>query len=135
LVTVEFAGQQIVHSGAAIRMMETSHPPTFYFPPGDVHVEFLEPCERISFCEFKGQAVYFKLRVGDRISDDAAWSYLNPQPGYEAIAGYFAFYPGKVDRCVVGGQLVTPQPGDFYGGWITPDIVGPFKGGPGTMLW
>lgn len=135
LVTVLFAGREIARSNAAIRILETSHPPTFYIPPGDAQVGLLEPSRRSSFCEFKGQAVYYNLRVGGRLSENAAWCYPQPLPGYEAIAGCFAFYAGRVDRCTVDGQMVEPQPGGFYGGWITPDVVGPFKGEPGTDFW
>ena len=135
LVTVIFAGQKIACSSSAIRILETSHPPTFYIPPQDVHTSCLEPSQQTSFCEFKGQAVYFNIRAGDRYSKDAAWYYPTPSPGYEAITGYYAIYSNKVDKCTVGGQVVKPQPGDFYGGWITPDVVGPFKGEPGTMSW
>ena len=135
LVTVAFAGVEIAHSSTAVRVLETSHPPAFYIPPEDVDTQFLEPSDHSSFCEFKGQAVYFNMRVADRISVNAAWSYPNPQPGYETIKGFFSFYPGKTDECTVGGQIVTPQAGDFYGGWITPEIVGPFKGEPGTISW
>ncbi len=135
LVRVKFADIEIAHSSRTIRILERSHPPGFYIPPDDVRTRFLEPSEHTTFCEFKGRAVYFNLRLGERFSDNAAWCYPEPSPGYDAIAGFFAFYPGKVDLCTVGGQLVTPQSGDFYGGWITPDVVGPFKGDPGTMSW
>jgi uncharacterized protein (DUF427 family) len=135
LVTVIFTGGEIARSSRTIRVLETSHPPTFYIPPGDVRAEHLEPSKRTSFCEFKGQASYFNLRVDDRLSEDAAWCYPRPLPGYETIAGFFAFYAGRVDVCTVGGQLVKPQLGGFYGGWITPDVVGPFKGEPGTTAW
>ena len=135
LVTVEFAGAEIARSKGTVRVLETSHPPGFYIPPHDVHTRYLELSDRITFCEFKGQARYFNIRAGDRFSENAAWCYPEPSSGFEAIAGFFAFYPGKVDRCTVNGQVVTPQPGEFYGGWITPDVVGPFKGEPGTMSW
>ena len=135
LVTVEFGGIEIARSSSTIRVLETSHPPAFYIPPGDVLVEYFRPSERASFCEFKGQAVYFNIRVGDRTAANAAWCYPHPQPEYAAIGGYFSFYPGKMDSCTVDGDTVTPQPGDFYGGWITAEIVGPFKGEPGTEGW
>lgn len=135
LVTVVLDGEEIARSGGTIRILETSHPPTFYIPPGDVRVERLEASPHTSFCEFKGQAIYFNLRAGDRHIEAAAWCYPDPSPGYGSIAGFFAFYPNKVDRCTVDGRIVVPQPGEFYGGWITPDVVGPFKGEPGTMAW
>jgi uncharacterized protein (DUF427 family) len=135
MVTVNFAGEEIARSGRSIRVLETSHPPTFYIPPGDVLLEFLESSTSSSFCEFKGGAVYSNLLVGDMFSKDAAWCYPRPLPGYESIAGFFAFYAERVDKCTVGGHLVKPQPGGFYGGWITPDVVGPFKGEQGTEFW
>lgn len=135
LVTVEFGGVEIVRSERTVRILETSHPPAFYIPPEDVRPEYLESSARSTFCEFKGRAAYFHLSIGNRYSENAAWCYLEPSPGYEAIAGFYSFYPAKMDECTVGGQLVTPQSGDFYGGWITPEIVGPFKGEPGTGSW
>ena len=135
LVAVVLKDEQIARTCGAIRILETSHPPTFYIPPADVLVDRLEPSPRTSFCEFKGQAVYFNLRAGDRHIETAAWCYPNPSSGYGSIAGFLAFYPDKVDKCTVGGRIVVPQPGEFYGGWITPDVVGPFKGEPGTMAW
>jgi uncharacterized protein (DUF427 family) len=135
LVTVVFAGEEVARSNRTIRVLETSHPPTFYIPPGDVLVERLMASRHVTFCEFKGQAIYFNIQVGDQISKDAAWCYPEPQPGYEVIAGCISFYPSRVDECTVGGNVVVPQAGGFYGGWITPDVVGPFKGDPGTMSW
>lgn len=135
LVRVEFAGVEIVHSIRTIRILERSHPPGFYIPPQDVRSQYLERSGQSTFCEFKGRASYFNVRVGDRFSASAAWCYPEPSPGYESVAGFLAFYPGRVDLCTVDGQPVIPQPGDFYGGWITPEVVGPFKGDPGTMSW
>lgn len=135
LVTVTVDNEEVARSVDTIRILETSHPPTFYIPARDVRLERLEPSMRTSFCEFKGQAAYFDIRVGGRVIRSAAWCYPEPSAGYESIAGFFAFYSSKVDECTVGGQVVTPQHGDFYGGWITPDVVGPFKGEPGTMSW
>jgi uncharacterized protein (DUF427 family) len=118
-------------------VLETSHPPTFYLPPEDVRWEFFE---RVtggagSFCEWKGAADYYHIRVGERIAREAAWSYPDPTPAFTAIVGHVAIYAGRVDAAFVDGEPVTPQPGGFYGGWITPDVVGPFKGGPGTAGW
>jgi uncharacterized protein (DUF427 family) len=135
LVTAAPAGVEIMRSKETIRILETSHPPTFYIPPGKVRTRYLELSRSVSSCEFKGEAVFFNLRVGDRHSEDAAWCYPNPSPGYEAITGFFAFYPNKVDECTVGGEKVKPQPGGYDGGWITPDVVGPFKGEPGAISW
>ena len=119
----------------AFRVLETSHPPGYYIPPGDVLNEYLRPSRRRTFCEFKGQASYYDLVVDKRVVRDAAWYYPDPAPGYEVIRDHLAFYPGRVDACFVDEEQVAAQEGDFYGGWRTADIVGPFKGGPGTAGW
>lgn len=119
----------------AFRVLETSHPPGYYIPPEDVRSEYLRPSRRTSYCEFKGRASYYDLVVGEREVRDAAWYYPDPAPGYEAIRDHLAFYPGRVDACFVDEERVVAQKGDFYGGWLTADIVGPFKGGPGTAGW
>ena len=103
-------------------------------PPTAVEEGVLEPNGHTSFCEFKGDARYFDLVVGDKRSKDAAWTYEEPLPGYEAMAGYIGFYPGRVE-CLLEGEAVQPQPGGFYGGWITTAVVGPFKGLTGTLDW
>ncbi len=95
----------------------------------------LEPSGTTSSCEYKGEARYFDLVVGDKRSKDAAWAYESPAPGYEALAGYVAFYPGRVESALLDGEAVQPQPGNFYGGWITTAVVGPFKGLTGTADW
>jgi uncharacterized protein (DUF427 family) len=134
-VRVVFDGVTVADSGRALRVLETSHPPVYYVPPQDVLRDLLQPSRRHTVCEFKGTADYFTL-VGPReVSENAAWSYAHPAPGYESLAGYLAFYPGRVDACYLDDELVVAQPGDFYGGWVTSDIVGPFKGGPGTRGW
>lgn len=125
----------MAHSNRALRVMETSHPPVYYVPLADVDSELLEPSTKRTFCEYKGEASYFSIRVGDKRSTDAAWTYPNPSPGYEDLANTVAFYPGRVDACYVGDEKVHPQQGDFYGGWITTQIVGPFKGVPGSSGW
>lgn len=130
-----FDGEVIADTRRAKRVLETSHPPVYYIPPEDVRTEYLVTTGRRTWCEWKGQACYYSLDTGRRQVENAAWFYPNPTPGYEAIRGYVAFYPGKIDACYVDGEQVQPQPGDFYGGWITGDIVGPFKGGPGTTGW
>jgi uncharacterized protein (DUF427 family) len=135
LLVVEHAGTRIAESRAGWRVLETSQPPAFYLPPGDVATDLLEPSGRRSWCEWKGQATYWTARVGDEVAEDAAWSYPSPTPGFEAIAGHLAFYPQKVDACFVDGERVDPNPGSFYGGWITSAVVGPFKGAPGTEHW
>ena len=119
----------------AFRVLETSHPPGYYIPPGDVLNEYLRPSRRRTFCEFKGQASYYDLVVDKRVVRDAAWYYPDPAPGYEVIRDHLAFYPGRVDACFVDEEQVVAQAGDFYGGWVTAEIEGPFKGGPGTAGW
>lgn len=134
-VRVVFDGEVIADSVRAVRVLETSHPPVYYLPPEDVRREYLLPSERHTFCEFKGHADYYTLAHNTRRSANAAWFYPQPSHGYEQLAGYVAFYPGRVDACFVDDEQVQPQPGDVYGGWITADIVGPFKGGRGTAGW
>lgn len=134
-VRVELAGQVIAASTRALRILETSHPPTYYIPPADVRMEFLAKSERTTFCEFKGRASYYSIVLGERLVRNAAWSYASPVRGYAAIAGYIAFYPSQVDAAYVGSEKVLSQEGDFYGGWITSNLRGPFKGGPGTIGW
>jgi uncharacterized protein (DUF427 family) len=134
-VRVVFGGVTIADTRRALRVLETSHPPTYYIPPDDIRMEYLTPTGRRSFCEFKGSASYYTVQVGEKRADHAAWAYARPSPGYEAIAGYVAFYPSRMDACYVDDEQVVAQEGDFYGGWITSDIVGPFKGGPGTWGW
>lgn len=125
----------IADSVRALRVLETSHPPTYYVPPEDVRRDLLVPGPGRSVCEWKGAASYHSLTLGDRRIDDVAWSYERPQPGFEGLAGYLAFYPGRVDEAWVGDERARPQAGGFYGGWITSRVTGPFKGEPGTMGW
>jgi uncharacterized protein (DUF427 family) len=134
-IRVEFGSIVLAESDRAYRVIETASPPVYYLPPDDVRTEYLEPSGRSSMCEWKGESRYWTVRVGQHLAENAAWSYTEPWPGYEAIAGYLAFYAGKMDVCYVGEHRVTPQPGEYYGGWITPDVVGPFKGAPGTGHW
>ena len=134
-IWVVLAGVVIADTRRALRVLETSHPPVFYVPPDDVRREHLSSSSLHTWCEFKGVASYFDANVGDRLVRDAAWYYHAPSPGYEALADHVAFYPGKMDACYVDGERVQPQTGDFYGGWITSEIEGPFKGGPGTRGW
>jgi uncharacterized protein (DUF427 family) len=133
-VRVELGGRTIADTTRALRVCETSSPPCYYVPPADVALECLAPSERTSFCEWKGVARYWTVR-GDRVAKDAAWSYPEPYPGYEGIRDYLAFYPRRMDACWVGEDRVAPQPGVYYGGWITPELVGPFKGVPGSEGW
>ncbi|NDJ75349.1 MAG: DUF427 domain-containing protein [Chloroflexi bacterium] len=134
-IRVEVDGETIAETTRALRVLETSHPPVYYIPPEDVQSELLSQTRRRTFCEIKGAASYWTLRVGERVIEDVAWSYADPSPGFESLSGYLAFYPSRVDACYVDGERVQSQAGDFYGGWITSEIVGPFKGGPGTVGW
>jgi len=132
---VVLGGVTIADTTRGYRVLETSHPPNYYFPPDDILDGALELTERATFCEFKGRARYYAVRGGDRRELDAAWGYDRPSPAFAPIAGYVAFYAGRLDACSVGDELVTPQPGEFYGGWITAKVVGPFKGEVGTRSW
>jgi uncharacterized protein (DUF427 family) len=134
-LVVEVAGVLVAETRRGWRVLETSQPPAYYFPPEDVRIDLLEPSTSRTFCEWKGSATYRSIRVGDRLAVDAAWSYERPTPRFEAIAGHLAFYPQRVDRCSVDGEVVRANAGEFYGGWITSKIVGPFKGGAGTAGW
>jgi uncharacterized protein (DUF427 family) len=128
------AGRQLIaESTATLRVLETSHPPVFYIPHTDVDMSVLRQNDRSTFCEFKGRAIYWDF---DGVSSVASvsWSYPDPAPGYEVITDHHAFYPSRVD-CFVDDEPVRPQEGDFYGGWITSEVQGPFKGGPGTWGW
>ena len=134
-VQVIFNGTLIAETRRAKRVLETSHPPVYYIPLEDVKQEFLSKTLRQSVCEWKGAASYYTVTVGDKSSPNAAWYYPNPTPSFRGIKNYVAFYPSKMEACYVNGERVQAQPGDFYGGWITKEIVGPFKGEAGTMGW
>jgi uncharacterized protein (DUF427 family) len=134
-IRVIFNGVTIAETRRARRVLETSSPPVYYIPPDDVRMEYLAPTARTTLCEWKGRARYFSVRVGDRTAANAAWCYPAPTPDFAAIQGYVAFYASAMDACYVDDERVRPQAGDFYGGWITRDIVGPFKGEPGTLHW
>jgi uncharacterized protein (DUF427 family) len=134
-VRVVFNGETIVDTHLAKRVLETSHPPVYYVPLEAVRPGVLEPTPRSSVCEWKGRAGYYTVRVGHRAAADAAWFYPDPTPAFAAIREYVAFYPSRMDACYLDDERVSAQDGDFYGGWITADIVGPFKGGPGTWGW
>lgn len=125
---VVFNGITIADSLAGFRVLETSSPPTYYFPPADIHMELLTPSPTRTHCEWKGTAVYWSLEVNGRRSEDAGWSYPTPVDRFEPIRNYIAFYPGRVDACYLDDEQARPQDGEFYGGWITSKIVGPFKG-------
>jgi len=134
-IKVVFNGVVIAESNRAYRILETSHPPVYSIPQEDVKMEYFSPTSRRTFCEFKGQASYWTINVNGTTAENAAWSYPNPDAGYEAIKDHISVYPGRMDACYVDGEQVVAQEGDFYGGWITSDIVGPFKGAPGTRGW
>ena len=134
-IQVVFNGVTIADTQNAKRVLETSHPPTYYIPQDDIRMEYLMEEAGGSFCEWKGRARYYTVAVGSRKAEKVAWSYPNPTPRYAAIQDHIAFYAGPMDACTVDGERVEPQPGGFYGGWITANIVGPFKGGAGTMGW
>ena len=129
------AGHIVADTTRAVRVCETSHPPVYYVPPDDVAMEHLEPSAHTSYCEFKGQAHYYSLVIDGVRHSNAAWYYSHPNPGYEELANHVAFYAWVFDEATVDGEQVTPQPGHFYGGWITREISGPFKGEPGTTGW
>lgn len=130
-------GQEIIaETNRGYRILETSHPPVYYFPPEDVRLEQLQKNPgKQSFCEFKGAATYWDWAATSGTKQAIAWSYPDPGGRFSAIKDYLAFYPSRVGECFVDGERVQAQEGDFYGGWITSDIVGPFKGGPGTWGW
>ena len=134
-IRVVLNGITIADTTRAKRVLETSHPPTYYIPPEDVKTEFLRAIPRTSWCEWKGKALYFTVTVGEKTVPAAAWTYPEPVPEFVPLRNYVAFYPGQMDACYVDGERVQAQAGDFYGGWITSDIVGPFKGGPDTWGW
>ena len=134
-ITVEFGGRTVASTTHAWRVLETSHPPTYYLPMTSFEPAVLRPADGQSWCEWKGQAAYFDIVADDRVAARAAWTYPRPTPGFEPLAGAVAVMAAAVDRCTVDGEQVTPQPGGFYGGWITSRVVGPFKGVPGSMGW
>jgi uncharacterized protein (DUF427 family) len=134
-VVVRLGGVVVAETTGAWSVLETSHPPTYYLPP-DAWVEgSLRPAAGSSYCEWKGTARYLDVVSGDVVAAGAAWSYPAPVPRYDALRDHVAVYPGAVDECLVDGVRVEPQPGGFYGGWVTPRVVGPFKGAPGTLHW
>jgi uncharacterized protein (DUF427 family) len=134
-IQVVFNGVTIANTHHAKRVLETSHPPVYYIPPEDIKMEYLSPSSNSTYCEFKGNASYYTIKVGEKMISNGAWYYRNPSPGYESMANYIAFYPGKMDACYIDDEKVQAQEGDFYGGWITSKIIGPFKGGAGTSGW
>ncbi|WP_237481555.1 DUF427 domain-containing protein [Lichenibacterium dinghuense] len=134
-IRILFAGEVLADTVAAWRVLETSHPPTYYLPPGDIAAGALRPAGGGSVCEWKGRAAYHDVVLGGRRAERVAWSYPDPTPPFAPIAGHVAFYAGPMDACLVGDEAAEPQPGGFYGGWLTRRIVGPVKGGPGSWGW
>ena len=132
---VELGGVVVCRTSRALRVLETSHPPTWYLPREDWLPGALEPAPGSSYCEFKGMASYLTVVGGDRRAEGAGWTYEQPVPAYEALRRAVAVYPDRMDRVTVDGEVVRAQEGGFYGGWITSDVVGPFKGPPGTRGW
>ncbi|MEM6264995.1 MAG: DUF427 domain-containing protein [Bacteroidota bacterium] len=136
-IRIEHQGHLIADTNRAYRVLETSHPPVYYLPPEDLKMEWLQrvPAKQ-SFCEWKGMAHYYRLVLPNGTTiEDLAWAYETPTPAFNNIRNYLAFYAQKLDACYVGDEQVTPQPGGFYGGWVTSDVVGPFKGVPGSWGW
>ncbi|MBA2408356.1 MAG: DUF427 domain-containing protein [Gammaproteobacteria bacterium] len=133
-VVVRVGETVIARSNRSLRVLETASPPTFYLPPQDPHAEFLTPSAGGSHCEWKGEARYWSVVIAEQRLESIAWSYPHPLPGFESLAGYCSFYPARIE-CYVDSARVQPQPGRFYGGWVTPELVGPFKGEPGTEGW
>jgi uncharacterized protein (DUF427 family) len=133
---VVFGGLEVAVSRRALRVLETAGAPTFYLPAEDVRTQFLHPSKGSStWCEWKGSATYFELKVGDEVAQAAAWTYLEPNLQFERLRDHYSFYPGRVEACYLDDELVHPQPGGFYGGWVTSEIVGPIKGEPGSEWW
>ncbi|MGW0163137.1 DUF427 domain-containing protein [Mycobacterium sp. NPDC003323] len=134
-ITIDLGGQRIATTDRGWRVLETSHPPTYYLPQQAFTAGALRPAAGSSWCEWKGAAGYFDLVSGDTVAPRAAWTYPAPTRGFEPIADAVAVMAAAVDRCTVNGETVTPQPGNFYGGWITSWVTGPFKGVQGSMGW
>jgi uncharacterized protein (DUF427 family) len=132
---IVFAGRTIVDTATAWRVLETSHPPVYYISPDAISEATMRPTGHQSFCEYKGRAIYYDLVADERVSRNAAWSYPTPSRAFAPIAHHLAFYASRIDACYVDDERVIAQAGDFYGGWATSEIVGPFKGGPGTGGW
>ena len=135
LVEIRLGGLVVARTTHALRVLETSHPPTFYLPVASFVDGALRPAAGSSYCEWKGDASYYDVVSPTRTAVRAGWTYPQPSPGFEALLDHVAVMPGAVDTCTVDGEIVVPQEGGFYGGWITSRVVGPFKGGAGTRGW
>ena len=134
-VVIEHRGVIVADTRAAVRTLETSHPPSYYIPRGDIADGVLRRAEGRSLCEWKGQAVYWDIVTGGIVIPRVGWGYPDPTPAFAAIRDHVAFYAEPFDRCSVDGETAVPQPGGFYGGWITSDLAGPFKGVQGSRFW
>ena len=134
-ITIRLGGELIADTEDAVRVLETSHPPVYYVPVADFVPGALVGAAGSSFCEFKGMARYFDVSAGDTVRRGAAWNYPRPNPGFEALTDRVAVYAGQMDECTVRDEVAVPQPGGFYGGWVTSRVVGPFKGVPGSQGW
>jgi len=132
---VIFNGILVADSKRAWRVLETSHPPVYYIPPDNIKMSHLRPARGSSLCEWKGQASYYDVIVNEKAAQRAAWRYAQPAAAFSSIKDHIAFYAWAMDTCLVDGEVARPQPGNFYGGWITDDVVGPFKGEPGSWGW
>ena len=128
-------GSVVADTRRAIRTLETSHPPSYYIPRDDIAPDSLRSSDGGSFCEWKGDALYWDVVIGDLVLPRVGWSYPNPTPAFALLRDHIAFYAAPFDQCRVDGETVIPQAGGFYGGWITSRLAGPFKGGPGTQGW
>ncbi|GAB4232703.1 MAG: DUF427 domain-containing protein [Chlamydiales bacterium] len=135
ILRVIFNNTVIADTNRGYRILETSHPPTYYIPLEDCINQYLIPSNRTSYCEFKGKALYYSIKIEEKVSRDAAWYYPEPNINYAEIKNHISFYANKVDACFVDEEKVIAQEGDFYGGWITQNIEGPFKGAVGTEGW
>ena len=134
-VVVVLGGVTVLDTRRALRVLETSHPPTYYLPLADALAGAFRPAPGGSWCEWKGQASYLDVVGGDQVAASAAWTYRTPSPAFADLVDHVALYPGRMDRCTVDGEVVRAQEGGFYGGWVTDAVVGPFKGGPGSLGW
>jgi len=134
-VEVRLGGAVVARTTAALRVLETSHPPTYYLPRIAFAEGTLRPADGSSYCEWKGVASYYDVVTSTRTAWRAGWTYPEPSPGFESLLDHVAVMPGAVDACTVDGEIVVPQEGGFYGGWITSRVVGPFKGAAGTRGW
>ena len=134
-VAIRLGGETIAETREAFRVLETFHPPSWYLPRGAFRPGVLRPAPGASHCEWKGRARYWTLAAGGVLAERAGWSYPDPTPAFADLQDHVEVYAGRMDACLEDGEQVVPQPGGFYGGWITAELVGPFKGGPGTLGW